>query len=184
LTFTDTLLTDGSRSGYGFGWFVSPMRDHRALAHSGGTAGFSCNFLYLPDDDVAIIVLTNTGTANPQSITDHFARQLVPGLRYSTIPDPRPDVARLLLEYFSHRIDTEPYLSAFTPEFAHAVAPYWSANLDYYNSIGAPLGVELVEQITDEQALRYRVRYADTARLVRVKVDASGKFSELTGTEE
>jgi CubicO group peptidase (beta-lactamase class C family) len=184
LTFTDTPLTDGSRSGYGFGWFVSPMRDHRALAHSGGTAGFSCNFLYLPDDDVTIIVLTNSGTANPQSITDHLARRLVPGLRYTTIPDQRPEVARLLLDYFSHRVAAEPYLSAFTPEFAKVVAPYWSANLDYYKSLGAPLGVELVEQTQEEQAFRYRVRYRDTARLVRVKIDASGKVSELSGAEE
>lgn len=184
LMFADAPLTDGSRSGYGLGWFVSRMRDHRALAHSGGTAGFSCNFLYLPDDDVTIIVLTNSGTANPQSITDHLARRLVPGLRYTTIPDERPEVARLLLDYFSHRVAAEPYLSAFTPEFAKVVAPYWSASLDYYKSLGAPLGVELVERIPDEQAFRYRVRYHDTARLVRVKLDASGKVSELSGTEE
>jgi CubicO group peptidase (beta-lactamase class C family) len=184
LTFTDTLLADGSRSGYGFGWFVSPMRDHRALEHTGGTAGFSCDFLYLPDDDVTIIVLTNSGTANPQSISNHFARQLVPGLRYTTIPDRHPEVGRLLLDFYSRRPSAEPYLSTLTPEFAKVVAPYWLANLDYYKAIGAPLGVELVEQIPDEQALRYRVRYKDVARLVRVKLDASGKISELSGAEE
>jgi CubicO group peptidase (beta-lactamase class C family) len=184
LTLADTKLADGTRSGYGFGWFVSPMREHRALAHSGGTAGFSCNFLYLPDDDVTIIVLTNSGTANPQSITDHFARQFVPGLRYASIPDPHPETGRLLLEYFSHRAATEPFVAVFTPEFAKLVSTYWSANLDYFKSLGPPLGVELVEQLPAEGASRYRIRYRDAARLVRLKLDEAGKVSEMTGSEE
>lgn len=184
LTFTDSVLADGSHSGYGYGWFVSPMREHRALTHSGGTAGFSSNFLYLPDDDITIVVLTNSGTANPVSITEHFARVLVPGLRYTTIPDERPEVGRLLFDFYSHRADAEPYLSSFTAEFAKQIAPYWSANADYYKTLGAPLGVELVERIADEGALRYRVRYKDAARLVRMKLDASGKISEMTGSEE
>jgi hypothetical protein len=182
--FTDTVLEDGRRSGYGLGWFVSPMRNHRALAHSGGTAGFGCNFLYLPDDDLTVIVLMNTGSANPSNFTDHFARVMVPGLRYAAIPDQRPDVAKLLFDFYAHRADAEPYLSAFTPEFGKQVAPYWSSNLDYYKALAAPVGVELVEQFPGEESFRYRVRYRDTNRLVRVKLDASGRVSELTGTEE
>jgi len=184
LTFTDTVLADGSLSGYGLGWFVSPMRDHRALTHSGGTAGFSTNFLYLPDDDVTIVVLTNSGTVNPVSITEHFARVIVPALRYTAIPDPRPEVGRLLLDVYAHRTDAEPYLSAFTPEFAKQIAPYWSTSLDYYKSLGAPLSVALVELFPDKAAFRYRVQYKEGARLVRVKLDASGKISELSGSEE
>jgi CubicO group peptidase (beta-lactamase class C family) len=184
LIFTDTMLADGSSSGYGLGWFVAPMRDHRALTHSGGTAGFSSNFLYLPDDDVAIVVLTNSGAANPVSVTEHFARVMVPALRYSTIPDKRPEVGRLLLDFYSHRVSAEPYLSAFTPEFAKQVAPYWSSNIAYYKSLGAPLGVELVERFPGNESFRYRVRYKDAARLVRVKLDRSGKISELSGSEE
>jgi len=183
LMFTDTPLADGGTAGYGLGWFVTPMRDHRARAHSGGTAGFSCNFLVLPDDDVALIVLTNSGTANPQGITDHFARALVPGLRYGRIAETRPEVGRLLLDYFSHRTDAEPYLSAFTSEFGKIVAPYWAANLDYYKALGPPLAVELVEVLPGADSFYYRLKYADGARLVRVKLEA-GKIAEMSGTEE
>ena len=183
LSFADTPLADGSNAGYGLGWFVAPMRDHRALAHSGGTAGFGCNFLYLPDDDVTIVVLTNSGSSNPVGLTDHFARMVVPALRYVAIPDKRPEVGRLVLDYFSHRTEAEPYLAAFTPEFAKRVAPHWSANIDYYKSLGAPLGVELVE-VLPEEAFRYRVRYKNDARLVRVKLDASGKIGTMSSAEE
>ena len=184
LMLADTALADGSSSGYGFGWFVSPMRDHRAIAHSGGTAGFASNFLYLPDDDITLIVLTNSGTANSISFTDHLARVLVPGLRYTAIPDDRPEVGRLLLDVYSHRRDTEPYLSAFTPEFAKQLAPYWLVSIDYYKALGAPLGVELVERFPDRETFRYRVRYKDTARLMKLKLDASGKISDLSAAEE
>ena len=184
LMFTDSVLANGSRSGYGFGWFVSPMRGHRAFAHSGGTAGFACNLLHLPDDDVTIVVLTNSGSSNPISITDHFARVLVPALRYTTIPDPRPEVGRRLLDFYAHRVDAEPYLSAFTPEFGKLVAEYWTAGLDYYRAIGAPVGAELVEELPAEGRVRYRVRYKDVARLVLLKLDADGRISEATGSEE
>ncbi|MES1263349.1 MAG: serine hydrolase domain-containing protein [Peristeroidobacter soli] len=180
----DNVLANGSRSGYGFGWFVSPMRGHRAFAHSGGTAGFSCNLLHLPDDDVTIVVLTNSGNANPLSLTDHFARVLVPALRYTAIPDPHPEVGMRLLDYFAHRTDAEPYVSAFTPEFAKVIAEYWTASFDYYRAIGAPVGVELVERLPEEERVRYRVRYEDVARLVLLKLDAAGRIAEASGSEE
>lgn len=184
LSFSDNVFADGNHSGYGFGWFVAPMRNHRALAHSGGTAGFGANFLYLPDDDVTIIVLMNSADANPISITDHFARALVPALRYTAIPDARPEVGRMLLDAYSHRTDAEPYLFAFTPEFGKLVATYWSRSIDYYKALGPPLGVELVELFPGEETFRYRMKFRDTARLVKVKLDAAGKISELTGSEE
>ena len=37
-------------------------------------------------------------------------------------PDEPPEVGRLLLDHYAHRTSTEPYLSAFTPEFAKLVA--------------------------------------------------------------
>ena len=184
LMLADNRLANGSRSGYGFGWFVSPMRGHRALAHSGGTAGFSCNLFYLPDDDVTVVVLTNSGNANPVSLTDHFARVIVPELRYTTIADPHPEVGRRLLDYYAHRTDAEPHVSAFTPEFGKQVAEYWTAGLDYYRAIGAPVGVELVERLPEEERVRYRVRYRDVARLVLLKLDASGRIAEASGSEE
>ena len=184
LTFTDTPLADASHAGYGFGWFVTPMRGHRAFSHSGGTAGFACSFLYLPDDDVAIVVLTNSSTLNPFNFTEHFARAIVPALRYTAIADSRPEIGRLVLDYFAHRTAKEPYVFPLASELAAQVAPYWSLNIDYYKALGAPLGVELVEQNTSEGSLRYRVRYKDAARIVLVKPDAAGKISEMAASEE
>jgi hypothetical protein len=108
----------------------------------------------------------------------------VPALRYTAIPDSRPEIGRQVMDYFTHRTSAEPYLSPLSKELAEQVAPYWSTNVDYYNSLGPPLGIELVEQVPDENAFRYRVRYKDAARIVLVKVDGTGKLSELAGSEE
>jgi len=109
---------------------------------------------------------------------------LVPGLRYATIADPHPEVGKRLFDYFAHRADAEPYVSMFTPEFAKLVAEYWTASLDYFRAIGAPVGVELVERLPEEGRVRYRVRYQNVARLVLLKLDAAGRIAEASGSEE
>ena len=82
LLWANTPLADGTPSGYGFGWFVAPKHGHRALEHSGGTAGFTCDMLCLPDDRLVVIVLTNgyQSTARPTPIMDYSAAFFLPGL--------------------------------------------------------------------------------------------------------
>ncbi len=82
LMWANTPLADGTPSGYGFGWFVAPKHGHRALEHSGGTAGFTCDMLCLLDDRLVVIVLTNgyQSTARPTPIMDYSAAFFLPGL--------------------------------------------------------------------------------------------------------
>ena len=82
LMWADTPLADGTPSGYGFGWFVAPKHGHRALEHSGGTTGFTCDMLCLLDDRLVVIVLTNgyQSTARPTPIMDYSAAFFLPGL--------------------------------------------------------------------------------------------------------
>jgi len=181
--FSDTRLADGTMSGYGFGWFVRPMRTHRALSHSGQTAGFSANILLLPDDGVAIIALLNTGAANPFNFTDHIARAVVPSLRYTAIADLQPEIGTRVREFFTHRTDPEPYTFGFSKELSAAFAPYWSRNQQYYRDLGPPTGIELVERM-DERNLRYRLRYRDLSRLVVVSLDENGLIREMGGADE
>ena len=138
-TWTNHALADGSPSGYGFGWFVSPIRGHRVQEHSGGTAGFSADILRLPDDRVTVIVLTNSYNANPVGLASHIAAQFVPSLVYSTIPDTKPSLTRKLFDYYSHRLDREVYARDLTAEFAEKVRPRWEKGHDFYRALGPPL---------------------------------------------
>jgi D-alanyl-D-alanine carboxypeptidase len=180
---TEAKLSDGTGTGYGFGWFTNPMHGHRSLNHSGGTAGFTANLLLLPDDALTIVVLANSGSANPNSITDHIARDLVPALRYTAIQDSRPEISARVLEFYRHRADAEPWLEPFTPEFAAQVRTYWSYGVEGARERGPPAGIELVEK-ANEKSLCYRVRFAHETRIVALTLDQAGKITDMNATEE
>ena len=45
---------------YGFGWFLDVVEGHKNIGHGGSTSGFSASLQRFPDDQLAVIVLTNT----------------------------------------------------------------------------------------------------------------------------
>ena len=58
--WTPGKLNNGKTLGYGFGWFVSSLDGHKNIRHSGSTSGFSADLERFPDDDLAVVVLTNS----------------------------------------------------------------------------------------------------------------------------
>jgi CubicO group peptidase (beta-lactamase class C family) len=67
--FSPGRLTDGSMIPYGFGWFITPVRGHLVVGHSGGfRTGFSSTIDRYLDDKLTIIVLANLQTAHAWSI--------------------------------------------------------------------------------------------------------------------
>jgi len=45
---------------YGFGWFIDVVEGRKNIGHGGSTSGFSASFQRFPDDQLAVIILTNT----------------------------------------------------------------------------------------------------------------------------
>ena len=56
---TPGTLVDGSRTEYGYGWMIKSHRGLRAVAHSGGTMGFTHFMVRFPDDQFTVVILTN-----------------------------------------------------------------------------------------------------------------------------
>ena len=56
---TEVQLADGAGTRYGLGIAVSLVNGHRVLAHSGEVSGFVAENEVLPDDKLAVVVLTN-----------------------------------------------------------------------------------------------------------------------------
>ncbi len=50
----------GEAGSYGFGWFLSSVKGHQNIGHSGITSGFSAANELFPDDHLTIIILSNT----------------------------------------------------------------------------------------------------------------------------
>jgi len=58
-------LDDGSRTAYGFGWFLDPYKGHRRMWHYGDTSGFHTSIERLTDDKLTVVVLANRTDVNP-----------------------------------------------------------------------------------------------------------------------
>ena len=58
--WTSARLSSGERTHYGFGWRIGELDGHKNVGHGGATSGFSATLQRFPEDDLAIIILTNT----------------------------------------------------------------------------------------------------------------------------
>jgi CubicO group peptidase (beta-lactamase class C family) len=67
-------------SGYGIGWHVGVTEDGlRAVYHAGGTLGVSTVLALVPDENLAVAVLSNTDSQWPDAIQIDILRALLPG---------------------------------------------------------------------------------------------------------
>ena len=66
-------------SGYGLGWFVGLTADGLRIAqHSGGTHGVSTVFVLVPEEQLAVVVLSNTDSLWPDTIAMEILSALIP----------------------------------------------------------------------------------------------------------
>ncbi len=76
--FTPVKLNDGSEaaSKYGYGWMMSAPRGMKEIAHGGGLHGFSTSLARYPDQDVTVVVLTNSQPPIPGLSSGGSAREI------------------------------------------------------------------------------------------------------------
>jgi len=58
--WTPVKLNSGKATGYGFGWFLDSVQGHKNIGHGGATSGFSATNQRFPDEELVVIILTNT----------------------------------------------------------------------------------------------------------------------------
>ncbi|KAF9163955.1 hypothetical protein DFQ26_001956 [Actinomortierella ambigua] len=59
------------RAAYGLGWMMEDYKGHRMVYHSGGYVGYISYMTLFPDDDLAVVVLSNTASSSITSFL-HF----------------------------------------------------------------------------------------------------------------
>lgn len=67
-------LKDGTGTNYGLGWRIEEFEGHRNIGHGGATSGFSASLQRFPDDQVAVILLTNTDEQIATAVARNVAR--------------------------------------------------------------------------------------------------------------
>jgi CubicO group peptidase (beta-lactamase class C family) len=82
LMWTPVKLKNGkvNSSGYGFGWYMSDVRGHRLIEHSGSWQGFNTNISRYVNDRCTVVVLTNLDGSHPSELAHHVAGLYIPEL--------------------------------------------------------------------------------------------------------
>jgi CubicO group peptidase (beta-lactamase class C family) len=73
LMTTPARLTNDSATTYGYGLGIGDTNGHRRIAHGGGINGFVTMLAYYPDDDLAVVVLSNTPGGHPGTMAQQIA---------------------------------------------------------------------------------------------------------------
>lgn len=58
---------------YGFGWTIDEYKGHKVILHGGANVGFRSVYARFVNDELSIIILTNTDEANPRIIANALA---------------------------------------------------------------------------------------------------------------
>jgi CubicO group peptidase (beta-lactamase class C family) len=75
--FTRYELTDGSATGYGYGWRIGRFYESSIFWHGGLINGFAAIELYLPKEDVFVTILTNCDCNKPEDIAMKMAAYVI-----------------------------------------------------------------------------------------------------------
>lgn len=78
--WSPTPLNNGTKHPYGFGWELAKLGNHNLVSHGGSLPGFRSQYARFVDDKLSIIVLTNSGSANPQAVVKGVAAIYFPDL--------------------------------------------------------------------------------------------------------
>jgi len=99
---TPAVLSDGTRTSYGFGLFIGALERHMEYSHNGRIDGFSAQAAYYPADGLSVVVLANTETAVAEQLERRISTAIlgfVPAAVYRS-PRREPDTRQLEGVYF------------------------------------------------------------------------------------
>ena len=84
-------LADGTEYPYGFGWFIEEQRGRSLIEHGGAWQGFRTEIARYSDPELTVVVLTNLGTAEPETIAHELAGIVEPAYRLPDMATGRAD---------------------------------------------------------------------------------------------
>jgi len=73
LAFADYKLNDGKPIHYGYGWGLNDINGSSTIEHGGGIFGYTTNGIWLPKEDVYVVMLTNRDDVSPSDISTRLA---------------------------------------------------------------------------------------------------------------
>jgi hypothetical protein len=174
---TEILLTSGAGTRYALGTNVGLTSGHRELQHGGEVSGFVSSNHILPDDKIAIAVLTNQDAAGAADRIATQVRDVL--LRAASAPSLESDrrIRQTLDDLTAGKIDRASLTANANSYFTDDAIKEIAASL-------APLGTaQSVEQTSSNKrggmtTRRYRVKYAKKSLAISVYETPDGKLEQ------
>ena len=154
--YTDKILGKASRDlmftpvlqNYGYGWMIGPLANHKQVGHGGGIPGFASYIARFPEDDAAVIVLSNNIASNAQAVAAALAGTLF-GEKV-VLPGERKPISlqSAVLNRYVGTYQVGPLLIAFTNENGRfMVAPKGQPKLEALPSSETEFFIERLDAV-------------------------------------
>jgi D-alanyl-D-alanine carboxypeptidase len=183
--WTPTTLAKDEQADYGFGWGTKLLNGHRQLAHGGGIQGFSTQLSRFVDDQLTVIVLTNSGSGNAGAIASGVAALVEPALSKSAekpIAETDEKTTQRLKNVLLQSMKGQPDPEMFTAEAKERLIPRIAEQgKALFGPLGALKTLELLERKAADSrvTLRYRATFENQARYPTFILDEAGKIAGL-----
>jgi len=186
--WTPAKLNNGTTQGYGFGWEVGKVAQHRQIWHGGNWTGFAAHIDRFVDDQLTVIVLANLAESDLAPISRGVASKFIPALAapvYKPIADNEPEVTARFLDVLKRTGE-----GGLRPdEFIEPVWTYIAAHTDQMKRDFATLGViqklSLVERknVGDDRSYRYQARFSRTTMIFHFVLTKDDRISVMMPEE-
>jgi len=86
--FHSGILNNGKATNYGFGWYIGDFLGKKTLSHGGGVYSYVSHGMYIPEEELYVVVLHNcvdAYTPHPTHAVGDLVAGIVLGLREKTV---------------------------------------------------------------------------------------------------
>ncbi len=173
--WTPLRLNSGKTVDYGFGWSLAPVNGHKFVGHGGAWQGFRTAIQRYPNDNLAVIVLANSDSAQPDKLAQKIASAFVPDLIAKPLPpiaDTVPDITALVKNFLdgdganAHKLCDEGMKQAIS------VAEF-DGFFKELRGNGARTKLELIQKAISDDSRRavYRIQYGKSVQILTIVLD-------------
>jgi CubicO group peptidase (beta-lactamase class C family) len=184
------VLADGSKTGYGMGWFIESRNDLPVLRHDGQSAGFTAAYVRIPRRDMAVVVFANSWNAPTSAIADRIARWVEPALDGPPLlpaSDAEPARLQRVREIMEAAVDAKTRWREewFSPDLWRDIQPYLADIETTARRRGALRTLDAVgprgRQNADMPA--FRAAFSKVTRDMHFEFDTEGRVKMFRGED-
>jgi CubicO group peptidase (beta-lactamase class C family) len=180
-------LASGHTYPYGFGWYLERTAGQDIWRHSGTWQGFQTFVIRYLGDELTLIALANSDSANPNTIVRHVAGMLEPKLAQPPAApiedrDPRTTarLKRLLQQISTGKADYKDFALISKPELVETLSDFRKT----LQPLGQVRDIALFarKELGDDQVYHYRARYDSGLLDISASYTPDGKIAHLNFT--